>query len=299
MHLAVGGFRPRFHARETIAPRSGAAKIQSPLTRLGFVVAINRGRKPPTAKRIGPLRGPRVYQTGSYQSMKRFITAVILFTFLSSAFADEGMWTFDNPPLKQWKERYNFEPSREWLERVRLASPKIGTASGVFVSANGLIATNHHVASSIITKLSTKERDLMKTGFYAKTQADELKAQDAEITVLLSYEDVTARVNNAAKTGTDDADAAAKRRAEITSDRESMRIDGVAQVRGRFALQRRRVLAVQIEGLHDVRLCDGSRRTGGVLRRRLRQLHVPASRPRLSRSSVFTKTARRRRRRIT
>jgi len=57
MHLAVGGFRPRFHARETIAPRSGAAKIQSPLTRLGFVVAINRGRKPPTAKRIRPLRG--------------------------------------------------------------------------------------------------------------------------------------------------------------------------------------------------------------------------------------------------
>ena len=153
--------------------------------------------------------------------MKRFIIAVILFTTsfatLPVTFADEGMWTFDNPPLKQWKERYNFEPSAAWLEKVRLASPKIGTASGVFVSPNGLIATNHHVASSIISKLSTKERDLMKTGFYAKTQADELKAQDSEITVLLSYEDVTARVHTAAKAGTDDADAAAKRRAEITA----------------------------------------------------------------------------------
>ncbi|HKP68801.1 MAG TPA: S46 family peptidase [Pyrinomonadaceae bacterium] len=153
--------------------------------------------------------------------MKRFITAFVLFTIslatLPSAFADEGMWTFDNPPLKQWKERYNFEPSREWLEKVRLASPKIGTASGAFVSPNGLIATNHHVASNIVTKLSTKERDLMKTGFYAKTQAEELKAQDAEVTVLLSYEDVTARVNNAAKSGTDDADAAAKRKAEISA----------------------------------------------------------------------------------
>ena len=38
-----------------------------------------------------------------------------------------------------------------------------------------LVLTNHHVASSIIAKLSTKERDLMKTGYYAKTPADELK----------------------------------------------------------------------------------------------------------------------------
>lgn len=151
--------------------------------------------------------------------MKRFITAIILLTLLSGtfAFADEGMWTFDNPPLKQWKERYSFEPSKEWLERLRLASPKIGGGSGVFVSPNGLLATNHHVAANIITKLSTKERDLMKTGFYAKTQADELKAQDAEVTVLLSYEDMTTRVHNAAKAAKDDADAAAKRKAEISA----------------------------------------------------------------------------------
>jgi hypothetical protein len=147
--------------------------------------------------------------------MKRFVTALLLFTFTLSAFADEGMWTFDNPPLKQWKERYNFSPSKEWLDNVRLASPKIGGGSGVFVSPNGLLATNHHVAAGIITKLSTKERDLMKIGFYAKSQAEQLKAQDAEVTVLLSYEDVTARVHNAAKSGTDDADSAAKRKVEI------------------------------------------------------------------------------------
>lgn len=152
--------------------------------------------------------------------MKRTFVAFILFSFcvhLPIVLADEGMWTFDNPPLKQWKERYNFEPSKEWLDKVRLASPKVGTASGVFVSPNGLIATNHHVASSIITKLSTKERDLMKTGFYAKTQAEELKAQDAEVTILLSYDDVTTRVHDAAKSGTSDADAAAKRKAEIAA----------------------------------------------------------------------------------
>src|SRR5215207_8590904 len=119
--------------------------------------------------------------------MNRLLTAIILLSVSISVVADEGMWTFDNPPLKQWKERYNFEPSKEWLDKVRLASPKLPGGSGVFVSPNGLIATNHHIASSTIAKLSTKERDLMKTGFYAKTQAEELKAQDAEITVLLSY----------------------------------------------------------------------------------------------------------------
>ena len=153
--------------------------------------------------------------------MKRFKAVFILFSILLASLpsvrADEGMWTFDNPPLKQWKERYNFVPSKEWLEKVRLASPKIGGGSGVFVSPNGLLATNHHVASSVITKLSTKERDLMKTGFYAKTQAEELKAPDSDVTVLLSYEDVTSRIHNAAKSGADDADAASKRRSEIAA----------------------------------------------------------------------------------
>lgn len=152
--------------------------------------------------------------------MKKLITFVQLLLIVLSPvalFADEGMWTFDNPPLKFWKERYNFEPSKDWLDRLRLASPKLPGASGVFVSPNGLIATNQHVAASIVAKLSTKERDLTKDGYYARTQADEIKAQDAEITVLESYENVTDRVHKAAKTGSNDADAAAKRTAEIAT----------------------------------------------------------------------------------
>ncbi|HUR97590.1 MAG TPA: S46 family peptidase [Pyrinomonadaceae bacterium] len=152
--------------------------------------------------------------------MKRLPVILTILSFVvnsSFVLADEGMWTFDNPPLKQWKERYNFEPSKEWLDKIRLASPKLPGGSGVFVSPNGLIATNHHIASSSIAKLSTKERDLMKTGFYAKTQAEELKAPDAEVAVLLSYEDVTSRVNGAAKAGADDMEMAAKRKAEISA----------------------------------------------------------------------------------
>ncbi len=152
--------------------------------------------------------------------MKKLIVALVLFSFIATVpvlRADEGMWTFDNPPLKQWKERYNFEPSQEWMDRLRLASVKFPGASGVFVSPNGLIATNHHVASGFIERLSSKERDLLKSGFYAKTQADELKVPDGNVSILESYNNVTERVHNAAKAGASDADAAAKRSGEIAA----------------------------------------------------------------------------------
>lgn len=152
--------------------------------------------------------------------MKRITALCLLLSFVLSvpvAFADEGMWTFDNPPLKQWKERYNFEPTKEWLDNVRLASPKVNGSSAGFVSANGLIATNHHVAAGYIERVSSKERDLLKSGFYAKTQAGELKIPDASASVLVSFENITERVHNAAKTGTSDAEIAAKRSAETSN----------------------------------------------------------------------------------
>ena len=73
------------------------------------------------------------------------------------------MWTFDNPPLKQWKERYNFEPPAGWLDKVRLSTVRLndgGTAS--FVSPNGLIITNQHVANGQLSKMSSKEKDYVK-----------------------------------------------------------------------------------------------------------------------------------------
>ncbi|MCA1615372.1 MAG: S46 family peptidase [Acidobacteria bacterium] len=164
--------------------------------------------------------------------MKKVLAVILALAFLASAvpvaFADEGMWTFDNPPRKQWKERYNFEPSDAWLEHVRLASVRLGAVgssgggSGAFVSAEGLVVTNQHVGADQLAKLSTKERDLVKNGFYAAARADELKCPDFEVNVLVSYEDVTRRVQGAAKAGAAAAEAAAQRRAEIAAvERES------------------------------------------------------------------------------
>ena len=161
--------------------------------------------------------------------MKKLLAlALVLSIIAPAASADEGMWTFDNPPRKQWRERYNFEPSDAWLEHVRLASVRIGAVgssgggSGAFVSPEGLVVTNQHVGADQLAKLSTKERDLAKSGFYAPTRAEELKCPDFEVNVLVSFEDVTRRVQGAAKAGASAAEAAAQRRAEMAAvERES------------------------------------------------------------------------------
>src|SRR5215475_1696874 len=132
------------------------------------------------------------------------------------AAADEGMWTFDNPPLKQLKEKYGFEPTKEWLDHVRLASVRFNDGgSGSFVSPHGLVITNHHVAAGQLQKASTPQIDYLKNGFYAKTPAEEIKCSDLELNVLVSYENVTDRIRSAVKAGMSQQDAIAARRAEI------------------------------------------------------------------------------------
>jgi hypothetical protein len=164
---------------------------------------------------------------------KRIILALFALLVAGSlvlpAFADEGMWTFDNPPRKQLKEKYGFEPTQEWLDHVRLSSVRIGDGgSGSFVSANGLVLTNHHVGRGQIQKLSTPQRDLVKEGFYAKTQAEELKCPDLEINVLISMENVTAQVLGAVKAGMPAKEALDARKAMIAKiEKESKEKTGL------------------------------------------------------------------------
>lgn len=142
------------------------------------------------------------------------LTLVLLIP-VSIVRADEGMWTFDNPPRKQWKELYKFDPPDSWLEHVRLASVRVEGASAAFVSAEGLVMTNQHVGRSAVQKLSTAERNLIKDGFYARSRQEELRCADFEASVLVSYEDVTGRVKSAVKQMASDKEANAQRGAEI------------------------------------------------------------------------------------
>jgi hypothetical protein len=148
---------------------------------------------------------------------------------ISVSLADEGMWTFDNPPLKLLKQRYGFEPTREWLDHLRLSSARFNDGgSGSFVSPHGLVLTNHHVAFGQLQKVSSAAKDYVKNGFYARTQAEELKCPDLEVNVLVGMEDVTARVRSAVKPGMTDEAALKARKAQIASiEKESLERTGL------------------------------------------------------------------------
>ena len=122
------------------------------------------------------------------------IAAAIVFLFvISSAIADEGWWTFDNPPGAPLKTRYNFTPTQEWLDHLRLSCVRLNDGgSGSFVSPHGLLLTNHHVARNQLQKNSNAQHDYLRDGFYAATQEQEMKSLDLEVNVLVSLEDVPA-----------------------------------------------------------------------------------------------------------
>ena len=166
--------------------------------------------------------------------IRRFLAALLLALFTVSAlyvtaFADEGMWPFNNVPRAEIKKKYGFEVTDEWLNKVRLASVRFNNGgSGSFVSSDGLVLTNYHIVEDIVGEVSTPQKDLAKEGFVAKTRAEEIKAPSLELNVLMSIEDVTSRVNGAVKEGSSDAEAFTARRAEISKiEAESKKASGL------------------------------------------------------------------------
>ena len=153
---------------------------------------------------------------------KRTVAFLFFLTLILSslAFADEGMWLFNAFPGDKVKATYGFAPSQEWLDHVRLSSARAPNGSSSFVSPDGLIFTNHHIAQDCIHDISTGGKDYMKNGFYAPTQAEEPKCPGVEFVVLQGIEDVTAKVNAASKPGMSSADAGKAQR-EVMSNLES------------------------------------------------------------------------------
>jgi hypothetical protein len=130
--------------------------------------------------------------------------------------ADEGMWLFNNPPTKTLQDKYHFQPTAAWLEHLQKASVRFNSGgSGSFVSADGLVMTNHHVGADCLQKISSMDKDYVKSGFEARSRAEEPKCVDLELNVLMSVEDVTTRVAAAVPLGMNSADAEKARRAAI------------------------------------------------------------------------------------
>ncbi len=151
--------------------------------------------------------------------MKRFFSICLALSFLLStvASADEGMWLYNAAPKDKIKAKYGFELTQQWLDHVRLSSVRFNNGgSGSFVSADGLTFTNHHVGAGCVQQLSSEGHDYIKTGFYAKTQAEEAKCPNLELNQLVGIEDVTDKVNAGVKAEMSAADTGQAQRSAMS-----------------------------------------------------------------------------------
>lgn len=151
--------------------------------------------------------------------MKRVLSILLACIFASTtlATADEGMWLYNAPPKDKIKAKYGFELTQQWLDHVRLGSVRFNNGgSGSFVSPDGLTFTNHHVGAGCVQQLSTEGKDYIKTGFYAKTQAEEAKCPNLELNQLVGIEDVTDKINAGVKSGMSAAEAGTAQRAAMS-----------------------------------------------------------------------------------
>ncbi len=171
--------------------------------------------------------------------IKRFalLLCVLALCLTGLAFADEGMWLFNAFPKDKVQAKYGFAPDQAWLDHVRLSSARAPNGSSSFVSPDGLIFTNHHIAQECVHDLSTNGKDYMKNGFYAPTRAEEPKCPGVEFIVLQDIQDVTTQVNAAVKPGMSTADAGkAQRQAMSTLEKDcstnGMRCDVVTLYSG-------------------------------------------------------------------
>jgi formate dehydrogenase maturation protein FdhE len=151
--------------------------------------------------------------------MKRFFSLVLAYAFVCStiASADEGMWLYNEAPKDKIRAKYAFDVTQQWLDHVRLSSVRFNNGgSGSFVSPDGLTFTNHHVGAGCVQQLSTEGHDYIKTGFYAKTQAEEAKCPNLELNQLVGIEDVTEKINAGMKPEMSTAEIGAAQRAAMS-----------------------------------------------------------------------------------
>jgi hypothetical protein len=145
----------------------------------------------------------------------KLVLVSALLTVAAAAHADEGMWTFHNPPTQLISQKYGVALTPEWLERVRLSTVRLSNCTASFVSPNGLILTNFHCSWTCLEDHSTKDKSLMMEGFLAAGREKEVRCQTQVADVLVSYEDITAKVA-AATQGMSDTAANDARKKTLT-----------------------------------------------------------------------------------
>ena len=157
------------------------------------------------------------------------IAALLAFCLIHALQADEGMWLFNDLPKEHLQSTYGFSPTQAWADHLRLSSVRFNSGgSASFVSSDGLVITNHHVASDTLAKLSTPSRNIQDDGYLARSHEAELKAPDLELNQLVSIEDVTDKVNAAVQEDMTTGEAFKARRAVMAAiEKESLDATGL------------------------------------------------------------------------
>jgi len=130
--------------------------------------------------------------------------------------ADEGMWTFDNFPSAAVAKKFNVQIDGKWLNRVQESIVRLSNCTATYVSADGLILTNHHCAAECLADNSTPEHSLIETGFLAADRSQEKKCGTQIADTLVAMENITDKVN-AATHGMDAKKANETRKRTLTA----------------------------------------------------------------------------------
>jgi hypothetical protein len=151
---------------------------------------------------------------------RALLSALLALLAAPAAYADAGMWTFDNFPSDLVKRKYGADIDHAWLDRVRTSVIRLSNCTASFVSPDGLILTNHHCAEACLDEHSTAEQPLLKNGFLARTREHEQRCGTQVADVLLGMENVTDKVT-AALRGLDDKAANDARKKTLTQLEQS------------------------------------------------------------------------------
>ena len=116
----------------------------------------------------------------------------------SGAWADEGMWTFDNFPAAKVKSAYGVDITPAWLDHVQKSAVRLaGGCSASVVSPQGLVLTNNHCVVECAQNLSAPGDDVYNKGFAVRSTAEERTCPGQEAEILLAITDVTPRITGA------------------------------------------------------------------------------------------------------
>ena len=160
---------------------------------------------------------------------KNLFLAAALMLSSAAAHADEGMWTLYNLPQAVYEQMksYGFSPSYDQLyksdDAIKNAVVNFsGFCSGVVVSPDGLVFTNHHCGFEAIRANSTVEHDYMLNGFYAKSFEEELPSKNMFVSFMVDQQDITPELE---KRGINSMDR--KEREKLLNDVENEMIKAV------------------------------------------------------------------------